>query len=89
MTSRTPLEDRIAAMVQSVTADIRHKVVEEPWYGREVTSTLGDIHQALDRAQAQTQERGQEPGMDRFYGRDAPAEQEREPEQGFEHGIDR
>lgn len=84
MTKRTPLEDRIAAMVQGVVDDVRQKVVEEPWFGRPVTEKLEGIHASLDQAQEQGT-----PDMGRFYGKDQPAAPEPSLAADRDYGIDR
>ena len=81
MANQTSLVDRIAAMVQEVADDVRHKVVEEPWFGRPVTDKLSDIHASLDHAQAQ----GKEQELGRSPGNDQPLEQAQE----HDHGIER
>ena len=84
MTKRTPLEDQIAAMVQGVVDDVRHKVVEEPWFGQPVTEKLADIHASLDHAQEQGR-----PDMDRFYGKDPAAAPEPSQAPDRDYGIER
>lgn len=85
MTKRTPLEDRIAAMVQDVVDDVRTKVVETPWFGQPVTEKLADIHGALDHAQAQ----GKEQELASPYGRDQPSGPEPSLGPDRDYGIDR
>lgn len=43
------LFDTIAAGVGDAVADIRHKVVEEPWYGRETTTDSPYAEQGLPK----------------------------------------
>lgn len=56
--------DQVARGVASAVDDIRHKVVEEPWYGRETTGSIELINNSADQAADRDKE------MASFYGID-------------------
>lgn len=79
------LTDRIAGAVARVVDDIRHKVVEEPWFGREVTDTIMLVQGAI--GEQREAERDLDRDVASFYGLDRE-EEAPEPEQDMEPEID-
>ena len=69
--------DNLTAGFGDAVADIRHKVVEEPWYGRETTTDSPYAEQGLPKTfeeyveqnespqSEQTQDKGQEQQLER------------------------
>lgn len=71
---RERFSDQVARGVAGAVDDIRHKVIEEPWYGRETTGSIELANQSADRATER------ELGMQRFYGLDQqPAREQESP----------
>jgi hypothetical protein len=61
--------DQVARGVASAIDDIRHKVVEEGWFGRETTGSIELVGNAVDEAAER------EKGVASFYGLDQAGEQ--------------
>lgn len=56
--------DQVARGVAGAVDDIRHKLVEEPWFGRETTGSIELVNRSADTASAREQ------GVASFYGLD-------------------
>ena len=56
--------DQVARGIAAAVDDIRHKVVEEGWFGRETTGSIELVNNAVDQAAER------EKGVAAFYGLD-------------------
>ena len=66
--------DQVARGVAGAIDDIRHKVIEEGWFGRQTTDAI----ELVDHAASRAAER--EKGVEAFYGLDRSAEEKLVPE---------
>lgn len=66
--------DQVARGVAAAVDDIRHKVVEEGWFGRETTGSIELVNNAVDQAAER------EKGVASFYGLDQAGGQEPAPD---------